>query len=170
MGGTGGWSDGGDRRLVWMGGQEVGPDGGDRRLVLMGGQEVGPDGVGRSFTATELDRPIRDPPPWREGGKSGTISPGAVHKPVAACVVELSSAESDTPVTSEAPTAAETLVNIEERNKGHPGKVVSKKTAVIVQKNGNTERNKDQQGVGHLYLNQKIPLSIRTVHTHPESS
>ncbi|KAI9524910.1 hypothetical protein NQZ68_014445 [Dissostichus eleginoides] len=85
-----------------------------------------------------------------------------------------------------------------ERNKGHPGQVVSKKTAVIVQKNpatvnthvstllknlldfewdfiycsGNTgkERNKDQQGVGHLYLNQKIPLCIRTVHTHPESS
>ncbi|KAJ4931985.1 hypothetical protein JOQ06_010421 [Pogonophryne albipinna] len=78
------------------------------------------------------------------------------------------------------------------------GKVVSKKTAVIVQKksatvnthvstllknlldfewdfiycSGNTgkERNKDQQGVGHLYLNQKIPLSIRTVRTHPESS
>ncbi|KAK5932188.1 hypothetical protein CgunFtcFv8_003913 [Champsocephalus gunnari] len=32
------------------------------------------------------------------------------------------------------------------------------------------ERNKDQQGDGHLYLNQKIPLCIRTVHTHPESS
>jgi len=66
-----------------------------------------------SFTATGLDRPIRDPPSWREGGKSGTISPGAVHNHVAACVVALSSAESDTPVTSEAPIAAETQVNIE---------------------------------------------------------
>ncbi|KAK1884283.1 Histone-lysine N-methyltransferase SETDB1-B [Dissostichus eleginoides] len=52
---------------------------------------------------------VGNPPPWREGGKSGTISPGAVNKPVAACVVALSSAVSDTPVTSEAPIAAETL-------------------------------------------------------------
>ena len=54
-----------------------------------------------------------DPPSWREGGKTGTISPGAVLNPVEACVVALSSAECDTPVTSEAPIAAETLVNIE---------------------------------------------------------
>ncbi|XP_034096305.1 uncharacterized protein LOC117562564 [Gymnodraco acuticeps] len=66
-----------------------------------------------SFTATGLDRPVRDPPSWREGGKSGTISPGAVHNPVAACVEALSSAKSDTPVTSEAPIAAETLANME---------------------------------------------------------
>lgn len=66
-----------------------------------------------SFTATELDGPIRDPPLWREGGKTGTISPGAVRKPVAAGVVARSSAESDPPVTSEAPIAAETLVKVE---------------------------------------------------------
>ncbi|KAF3839576.1 hypothetical protein F7725_018293 [Dissostichus mawsoni] len=65
-----------------------------------------------------------------------------------------------------------TGINPERGTKAIRGKVVSKKTGVIVQKNGNTgkERNKDQQGVGHLYLNQKIPLSIRTVRTHPESS
>ncbi|KAF3841070.1 hypothetical protein F7725_006932 [Dissostichus mawsoni] len=81
-------------------------------------------------------------------------------------------------------------INPERGTKAIRGKVVSKKTAVIsthvsillknlldfewdfIYCSGNTgkERNKDQQGVGHLYLNQKIPLCIRTVHTHPECS
>ncbi|KAI9523511.1 hypothetical protein NQZ68_027370 [Dissostichus eleginoides] len=89
-------------------------------------------------------------------------------------------------------------INPERGTKAIRGKVASKKTAVIVQKksatvnthvstllknlldfewdfiycSGNTgkERNKDQHGVGHLYLNEMIPLCIRTFHTHLESS
>ncbi|KAI9542205.1 hypothetical protein NQZ68_022258 [Dissostichus eleginoides] len=81
------------------------------------GVDVSDVDLSDSFTATELDRPIRDPPPWREGGKSGTISPGAVNKPVAACVVALSSPESDTPVTSAAPIIAERDEDIVDQSK-----------------------------------------------------
>ncbi|XP_071059089.1 uncharacterized protein [Pseudochaenichthys georgianus] len=77
------------------------------------GVDVSDGDLSDSFTATELDGPIRDPPLCRQGGTTGTISPGAVRKSVAAGVVARSSAESDPPVTSEAPIAAETLVKVE---------------------------------------------------------